>query len=424
MKTGTKKTVSILLAVLLSIVCIYANGKSESPKEVVTIEAALGMGEWLDGWEVLEKRFEAAYPWINVEAVGVGELTDDFISARLAANDLPDLLQVNNNTLTRDMIDEGLLADLSRFEAAAHIPESYKDAFTYKGILFGFTQGAAFSTLYINMNVLRKAGWNKVPANWNEFVDCCNDIKNKTKAAPLVVGGKNPTTCWMLFESIVANACGDEIGFGTYEKQMLNGTFDFTKYPKIQKMLFEVSQFLLKGSASLIDDDVVAALNDGTAAMALAGNWTAGAIFSGNQDIVCALPPFNAPSGKSWITVSPETGYGLSAQKEKNQKVIEARNIFFEWLFKPENFALNQNYRGTVPVLQSLTPDLIKLPEQIAKIVPEMNKANYVTMGFNLWTPQFADTACTALRDVYAGNMKAEDALTKMSKTLKESHVK
>ena len=53
-----------------------------------------------------------------------------------------------------------------------------------------------------------------------------------------------------------------------------------------------------------------------------------------------------------------------------------------------------------------------------------MNAAKYVTMGFNLWTPHFADTACTALRDVYAGNMKAEDALIKMTKTLKASHVK
>ena len=424
MKKEIKKIFSILLFVLLSAVCTYANGKKETPKDVVTIEAALGMGEWLDGWEVVEKKFEAAYPWINIEAVGVGELLDDFLSARIAANDLPDLVEVNNNTLTRDMVDAGLLSDLSHFEVAAHIPQSYKDAFTYKGILFGITQGAAFSTMYVNMDVLKKAGWNKAPSNWDEFIACCNDIKSKTKAAPLISGAKHPTACWMLFESITANACGDEIGFGTYEKQMLNGTFDFTKYPKIKKMLSEIPAFLLKGSASLMDDDVVTALNDGSAAMAVAGNWMAGAILSGTADIICTLPPFNAKNGKSWITVSPETGFGLSAQKESDPRIAEARNIFFEWLFKPENFALNQNYRGTVPVQQNLSADLIKLPKQIADILPAMNAAKYVTMGFNLWTPHFADTACTALRDVYAGNMKAEDALIKMTKTLKASHVK
>ena len=108
MKKEIKKIFSILLFVLLSAVCTYANGKKETPKDVVTIEAALGMGEWLDGWEVVEKKFEAAYPWINIEAVGVGELLDDFLSARIAANDLPDLVEVNNNTLTRDMVDAGL----------------------------------------------------------------------------------------------------------------------------------------------------------------------------------------------------------------------------------------------------------------------------------------------------------------------------
>jgi len=423
MEIKIKKTAVILLGVLLSVFFVYINGKRHSQKEVVTIEAALGMGEWLDGWEVLEKKFEAAYPWINVEAVGVGELTDDFLTARLAANDLPDLLQVNNNTLTRGMIDEGLLSDLSRFEAASRIPQGYKDSFTYNGILFGFTQGAAFSTMYLNMDILKEAGWNKAPANWDEFIECCTDIRNKTDAAPLIIGGKNPTTCWMLFETIVANACGNKIGAGTYEKQMLNGTFDFDMYPEITKMLAEISPFLLKGSASSIDDDVIAALNDGRAAMAVAGNWTAGAILSGGRNIACALPPFNANGSEPWITVSPETGYGLSAQKEKNPKIEEARKIFFEWMFKPENFALNQNYRGTIPVLQNLTADLIKLPPQIAAIVPAMNKAQYVTMGFNLWTPQFADTACTALRDVYAGNVSAQKAVAKMTKTLKESHV-
>jgi raffinose/stachyose/melibiose transport system substrate-binding protein len=424
MNKRTKQTISILLILMLSLVGMYAKGQSEASEDgVVTIEAALGMGEWLEGWEVLEERFETAYPWINVEAVGVGELCDDFLSARLAAKDLPDLIQVNNNTLTRDMIDEGLLRDLSGFDAAANIPQGYKDSFTYNGILFGFTQGAAFSTLYVNMDILKKAGWKEVPTNWDEFIECCEDIQNKTDSAPLVIGGKNPTTCWMLFESLVANACGDKIGFGKYEEQMLNGTFDFTAYPDIEKMLSEISQYLLKGTASLMDDDVVAAMSDGNAAMALAGNWTAGSLLSKTDNIVCLLAPFNAKGSNPWIAVSPETGYGLSAQKENNEKIVEARTIFFEWLFKPENFALNQNYRGTVPVLKSMTADLIKLPSQIANIVPEMNTAQYVKMGFNVWTPQFGDSACTALRDVYAGNMKAGDALIKMTTILKENHL-
>jgi multiple sugar transport system substrate-binding protein/raffinose/stachyose/melibiose transport system substrate-binding protein len=419
-----KATVSILLIFMLSALCIYATGQSESAEtETVTIEAALGMGEWLDGWEILEERFESEYPWIQVEAVGVGELCDDFITARLAAKDLPDLIQVNNNTLTRDMIDENLIADLSGFEAAADIPQGYKDSFTYDGILFGFTQGAAFSTMYVNMDILAQAGWDEVPTDWDEFIACCEDIQKKTDAAPLVVGGKNPTTCWMLFESLVANACGDKIGFGTYEKQMMEGTFDFTAYPEIEEMLGSISSYLLQGTASMLDDDVTAAISDGNAAMALAGNWSAGSILSKADNIVCLLAPFNAKGSQPWITVSPETGYGLSAQEEEDERIVEAREIFFKWLFKPENFALNQNYRGTIPVLKSMTAEQIKLPEPIAKIVPEMNSAQYVKMGFNVWTPQFGDAACTILRDVYAGNMEPGEALAKMTSVLEEHHL-
>ena len=79
-----------------------------------------------------------------------------------------------------------------------------------------------------------------------------------------------------------------------------------------------------------------------------------------------------------------------------------------------------QNARGTVPVLSTMTEDQIVLPAAIAEIVPAMGAAPFVSMGFNLWTAEFKDAACTALKDVYGGNKEAADAVAEMTELLKQ----
>lgn len=406
---------------------------SEAPTEEEKTPTALEIwminNDYLETWDnEIKPKFESEYPWITVEAVGVGELKDEYILTRITSGMLPDIWRVDNTQTYYNAVDEGLLRDLNELPVSQDIPQAYRDAFTYNGKLFGLTQGAAFSTLYLNMKILEDAGWTTVPGNWDEFIQCCADIKDKTGTAPLTLAGDKTTTCWMLLELITCNVVGDELGLGGYEEAFLNGTFDFTKYPLITERLEQVVPYILTGTASMTEDDVTAAMTDGTAAMCLAGNWTSNNICSGIETasgdakyVKAMLAPFNSPGKDVWISVSPETGVGLCAA-EAEPNVVEAREIFLNWLFQPENWKMIQNARGTVPVLSTLAEEDIVLPAPIAAIVPDMNAAKFVKMGFNLWTDEFRDSACTALKDVYGGNLDAATAITDMSAKLATSH--
>jgi ABC-type glycerol-3-phosphate transport system substrate-binding protein len=319
------------------------------------------------------------------------------------------------------------MVDVNTMAISQSIPEAYREAFTHNGKLFGLTQGAAFSVLYLNMQILEEAGWTEAPTNWDEFIQCCADIQEKTDVAPLTLAGDKTTTCWMLFELIIANIVGDQLGLGVYEEQFKAGTFDFTAYPEIAEHLAQVAPYMLTGTGSMTEDDVTAAMTDGTAAMCIAGNWTSNNICSGIEEctgdakyVNAVLAPFNAAGAPVWISVSPETAFGLSNAPEENPAVVEAREIFFNWIFQPENFKMIQNARGTVPVLSTMTEDQIVLPAAIAAIVPAMGAAPFVSMGFNLWTAEFKDAACTALKDVYGGNKDAATAVAEMTELLKQ----
>lgn len=419
-----KKTILALLLVMCMLLPMAALAEEHEP---VTIEAWIVQTDFSDAWdEQIKPKFEEEYPWITVDAVGVGEANQDFITAKIAAEDTPDLWQVDNVQTYYDAVDNGLLVDLNTLEVSKDIPEAYREAFTYNGKLFGLTQGAAFSVLYLNMQILEEAGWTEAPTNWDDFIQCCADVQEKTGVAPLTLAGDKTTTCWMLYELIIANIVGDQLGLGVYEQQFKDGTFDFTAYPEIAEHLAQVAPYMLTGTGSMTEDDVTAAMTDGVAAMCVAGNWTSNNICSGIEEctgdpkyVKAVLAPFNAPGAPVWISVSPETAFGLSAV-EDDPGVVEAREIFFNWIFQPENFKMIQNARGTVPVLSTMTEDQIVLPAAIAEIVPAMGAAPFVSMGFNLWTAEFKDAACTALKDVYGGNKAAADAVAEMTELLKQ----
>ncbi|MCI8852549.1 MAG: carbohydrate ABC transporter substrate-binding protein [Lachnospiraceae bacterium] len=397
-------------------------------QENVTLEVCIVQPDWSDEWDEMEKKFEDEYPWIDVVSVGVQENQGEFLTTRAAANDLPAVTQINNNPNVWALSEEGKILDASSFGVSANVPDSYKDAYTHDGVFMGITQGAAFTVLFLNMDILKQAGWEAPPTNFDELIKCCEDIEAKTDVAAITVAANKTTNCWMVWEGILANVYGDELGFGVYDEQIKDGTFDFTKNSKATEMLAAIASHMMTGTSSMTEDDVTAAFADGNVAMAIAGNWTAANICdaigeaAGDPAAAAAvLVPFNEAGKDPWISVSPEDAFACTVQDDP--KVAEAAGIFYEWVFQPDNFKIIQNARGTVPVLTNMTDEHIVLPDAVAKIVPAMNEAQYVMMSFNLLTSEFYDSSCTALKDVYSGNAKAEDAVASMAANLKESHL-
>lgn len=386
-------------------------------KTPVTLQVSIVETDWLDAWEdQMKPAFEAEYPWITLEAVSLGEEKRDYHTTHAAAGDLPPVMQVDVGGIYNDLVDEGMLIDLSDTEAAANIPQSYKDAYTYNGVLFGLTQGAAFDALFINMDILADAGWTEAPANWDEFIQCCKDVVDKTGKAAVTVAGAKNTTMWMPFESILLNTIGDQIGQGAYEEQIRNGTLDIAAYPEVAERLAQLAPYMMTGSSQNSEDDVTAIMTDGSCAMAIAGNWTANNICSGiatatgSEDAAkMVLPPFNDAGKDLWLSATPESAFGMSEVDDPN--VAEARDLFFNWLFQPENFKYIQNARGTIPVLTNMTAEQTVLPEAVALFSEETKTAITFAMSFNNVTATVNGDVQIVLSDLFTGNVTATEAV-------------
>jgi len=392
-------------------------------KEEVAIEVWVAQVDWADAWDVMEAKFEEEYPWIDVQHVGLGET--DFVTTRLAANDLPAIIQQNNSPVMDQLVADGLLVDLTNYDCAQYMAPTYADAFTKDGKLIGMCQGAAFSTMFYNMAILEEAGWTEPPATWDELLQCCADIEEKTDAAPLVTAAGKTTTSWMILELVLANLLNDADAVAAYQEDFMNGTFDWAAVEGLAERMDAIAPYFLTGTATAHEEDAANYMADGLAAMCLCGNWNGtmlvDAIETAGGTAACTLPPFGN-GDVTWISNSPEDAFCITVDPNRTEAEQEAVDLFFNWMFEGENFMLIQNARGTVPVVSSITDDQISLPECMIPVVADMNAAPAVLMGFNLWGPEFKDAACGAIQGLLSGDNDAAALVAKMVEMMPKSY--
>jgi len=388
----------------------------------VTLQVSIVETDFLDMWnETIKPKFEKEYPWITLEDVGTGESKTEFHAARAAANDLPPVMQTDNGETYYALVDEGKILDLSNTEAAKHIPQSYKDAYTYNGKLFGLTQGAAYDAMFFNMDLLKKAGVDAVPTNWDEFIAACEKVKASGVGVLCYAGAKN-TTAWMPFESICVNIIGEKEGEGVWEEKVRTGKLNLADYPEIAERMAALAPYIMEGSSTMTEDDVTAAMTDGACAMAIAGNWTSSNIVKGiaeasgaDTNAVMTPPPFNSVGGKTWLAATPESSFGMS--EVKDEAIKEARDIFFEWIFQPENFQYIQHARGTCPVLDNMTADQIELPDATKAFVTATGTCTPFSMSFNNVTGDTNKNVTAVINEVFIGTKDAKTGMDEISKT-------
>lgn len=421
-----KRTLTILVALMLTLV--FCQGViAEQKHDPVTLEVCIVDTNWQDAWKTMKANFETEYPWVTLESVGSDQNITEFISTRIAAKDLPAIIKLTVSDIYLDMIEAGMIRDLTGMECTKNVPESFREAFVYDGILTGITQGASFSALYLNTDALKEAGWEQPPTNWTEFLQCCADIQEKTEYAPLLINGDHHTICYMLYELMLANCFETTEEAKAYEEGVKNGTFDYAAYPEAARKLEQVIPYLMTGSSTTTQDDAVTIMAEGGAAMLLGGNWVSASALDAIDEHcghagagVAILPPFQNEGKELWISTSTEVAFAMTQQKDP--KVAEAAELFMNWVFKPENFRLIQNARGTVPVLTDMTDDQIVLPEGIKGLVGLVGGMKSVKMGYNLYGAEFKDAAMTALRDAYSGNGTVENAVKTMTEMVAKYH--
>lgn len=375
----------------------------------------------IDAWQELLRKFEAENPNVTCELM---DSQDNYYATILTTGDCPDIINIDIGDIGNAMIDAGLIGNAGDTEVAKHVSADVIAKETYNGTVIGIPQGSAFPLVYYNMDMLKDAGWDKIPENRDEFIQCCADLKAAGHEAFTLPAGENSNP-WMFYENVLANTSVTKIGVDEFQKQLHDGTYDFTAYEDAEKFLSDLAPYIMPGTANFRDDDALAEVANGNVAMMMAGNWMSGVVIdafatsTGDRTHVDAsLPPFNAAGEDARMSVTFETPIGFSAV-DGGEAHNAARLALFEFIFKPENYQILQNARGCIPVTDDMTADQIKLDACITNIIDKANNAQTIPYGGGgVLDAEFKNEARVSLREAFSGNITAAEAEAQMKESI------
>ena len=428
-----KRLVSLALAVVMiaSLAACGQSGSSTSSqstpvasvqsqdKEIKTL-TMLTFTEWYKtGWQALEKYIndhsqELGFK-LDIQKIAGGSQGEDILKVKFATDDLPDLLQSYGsswldkqaNSINK-MVDLTGISSVSQYDAAV----LQEGGYLYNSKLYGMPVDTTnLLGVFYNKKVFKEAGIEKVPSNWNEFLDACEKVK-KVNKVPLYYSGKD---AWTL-------QCFAHFGFN---EEVLKSGKDFTDFWKEmntnKRHYADNKDFLgaIERSKEMVDKKYVnptylsdtydmaqTALAKGDAAMYVNATWVIDEISSKYPDAVNDIGAFPLPlyDKDNYTSSSLPSSIGMTTKckdMELGKKAIDfissdtAQQIYAN---AQTGIYLNKNVKVKLAPAQQDLDDVMKAGKSMPLWQGSGNEYGYGTFD-------------KYVQDYYVGSRTADDVL-------------
>ncbi len=245
--------------------------------------------------------YEAAHPNVKIEMEAFeNESYKTKIKAAMSggsSEDLPDIFFTWGGAFLGDFVDAGKVVCLDDIYANNYteeqIPSVMLNNSSYDGKHYGVPTTFNIVAMYANMDLLKQAGWDKVPETYEELTKCCDDLV----AAGIIPFGCAGSETWCVteyLEPIILKSIGYEdlnkifAGEATWNDPDIAKSVD-TLQEMIDKGYFDPS------GIALGNDEVKANFLAGKTAFYQNGSWNTGEVAGADfESSVAMFPVMNA----------------------------------------------------------------------------------------------------------------------------------
>jgi raffinose/stachyose/melibiose transport system substrate-binding protein len=218
--------------------------------------------------------FQAAHPEINLtwESTQNQEYKTK-IKAAVAANELPDIFYTWGCAFLGDFVDAGRVYDSSAAYAkfAADLPEVSMTNLKFDGKYYAAPITMNIVCMFSNMDLLKQAGYDKVPGTYDELIACCDALIAKG-IIPFGCSGKETWCVTEYLESIIEKSAGAAAMNDIFAGKASWGNDDVVKAVGLFQEMVNKKYFDPEGIA-LSNDEVKANFIAGKYAFYINGSW-------------------------------------------------------------------------------------------------------------------------------------------------------
>ncbi|MFI5015291.1 MAG: ABC transporter substrate-binding protein [Hyphomicrobiales bacterium] len=285
--------------------------------------------------QVLADRFNAAGGKFIDTAVACNTCAVSTTLNRILAGDPPTATQYAITTDPVDLINKGLLADIDDVATAGHwrdvLPRAVLDGITFNGKVYLVPlDSSAPNWMFYNIAVLKKAGIEQAPTNFDAAFFTALD---KVKAAgfiPVAIGSNGAQYLW-IFEAVMAGLGGKEHWQAVWAKHdaaALNGPLQRSIFDTFRRL----GTYTDQGSSGRAWNPTVNLVISGQAGFAIMGDWAKGEFEAAGQtpgkEFGCLLP------GKIPMFVMNGDVFGFPTQTKP--EAIKAQKLLAKVVFEPD----------------------------------------------------------------------------------------
>ncbi len=238
-----KKILSILFIAAVCTLCVFAQGGNEKGsaaddglKGKITVASNATELQY-EAMQTLVDKFMEENPGVDVEFISYSKDYENLMKAKMAANDLPDVFATHGWSVKR--YAEYLLP-LNDLDFVDNIAPASKDILsTETGDVLTVPMNIEQTGIIYNKDILEKAGWDSVPRTFDEFLECCEDVK-ALGVIPVYITGKDTRSQANLMDLIAPSmliATKDD-----FSESLYDGSFDWSNWERVSGFLYELKE--------------------------------------------------------------------------------------------------------------------------------------------------------------------------------------
>lgn len=204
-----RRLVSLMMAATMGTAMIGGGvvAKADSD-EKETVKLAVWSSGAAENFQRGADEFNARQDKINfVVEMQTGDY-NQYLGAKVASDDLPDMFFLNPYTQVQQFAETGRIMDLSEEGFTTKIYDSVKDACSYDGKIYAYPMCLEMLGIYYNQELFEKAGITEVPKTLSQMKDACEKLQ-ASGITPFAATYKDAWTLNHLFSCLQGTAVGD-----------------------------------------------------------------------------------------------------------------------------------------------------------------------------------------------------------------------
>lgn len=292
------------------------------------------------------------------------------IAAGAAAGTMADVVGLDGSWVY-DFAKQGAISNLTELmEKDGYDSSQLSDQIKYKDNTYMIPVVNFAYPLYVNMDILKEAGVEKVPATWTEFLEACEKITKNTDAAAYAIplSAEAPNGVQNQFMSWVWASGGSMLNEG---KPGLEGNKMVAAVTDLFKEMSEKG-YLAKGVNAMKEQDMVNEFQNGRLAFMVDGISHLTLIKEEAPDLnfdYAPMPVQDGYAGESGLDVA-NWGIGIASNCEHQKEAMQ----FVEYLMSPEVNAELAQLANAFPGNSKSEPDYSKNDELFKKAYENFGK--------------------------------------------------